>query len=131
MKVHLLLISVLSLATSCASAVSEDVLRAKLYFPPEVKYVEEPSFSFSSAERKKALLEYRDHGADTLFELIIDAEGKVVRSRLIRTNVDPVYHQDLEDHAAHFEFTSDADGSMYRAFYYPVDYRHRTTFEWL
>lgn len=42
----------LALLASCRAAVSDEELRAAtLYFPPEFKYVEEPRFSFTAAER--------------------------------------------------------------------------------
>lgn len=118
---------------SCMSpaATPAEIEAATLYFPPTVKIVDEPRFSFSSAERQKALETYREVGADTLFEFVIDDEGQVVRSRLVRTNVKRVYRESLEDHAERLVFSGDGGSGRYRAFYFPTDYDMNPTFEWL
>lgn len=119
-------------SVSCTSPVTaEEVAAATLYFPPEVRRIDAPRFCFSLADRRKALDSYRETGADTLFEIVIDDRGEVVLSRLVRTHVRGVYHADLEAHAERFEFTSDGGSGEYRAFYFPVAYDHDTTFEWL
>ncbi len=129
-----LLVSVLGcvLLAGCQSALTEEEIRnATLYFPPRVKYLEKPRFGFSSAERKHALLEYRDHGADTLFELIIDNRGKVKRARLVQTNARKEYHSFMESHAHSFSFSEDPGTELYRTFYFPMDYDVQAEFEWL
>jgi hypothetical protein len=123
--------SVLLLVSACKSAASaEAVAAATLYFPPNFKYVEEPRYSFSSAERQRALQEYREQGADTLFELVIDHQGRVMKARLLRTHVSEVYHDDMIHHALRMEFSPDANCQMYRAFYFPAKYSHTAEFEW-
>ena len=127
----LALVCLLVLGGSCRSpATAEEVQAATLYFPPTFKVVDRPRFSFSMAERQRALDEYRDHGADTLFEVVVDGDGRVVKSRLVRTQVPASYHDDLEAHARRFQFTEDAQ-SLYRAFYFPVRYRYDSELEWV
>ena len=108
-----------------------EVAAATLYFPPEVRRIDEPRFCFSAAESERALQEYRNVGADTLFELVIDARGEVKKVRLLRTHVDRVYHQDMLDHARWFVFTPDLKNQGYRAFFLPMKYRFDATFEWI
>jgi hypothetical protein len=115
----------------CATLAPADVAAATLYFPPQVKRIDEPRFCFSPVERERALQEYRQRGADTLFELVIDAQGKVKRARLVRTHVDREYRQSMVDHAYKFGFTADPQGQGYRAFYFPMKYSHETQFDWV
>ena len=132
MKTTLIASTALALLFSCQSPVTEaQIQEAELYFPPKVKYLSEARFSFSTAERKKALLNYTKHGADTLFEFVIDRQGKVKKARLLKTRVKKVYHEDLEIHAEGMEFSEDDGPAPYRAFYYPTDYTFRPTFEWV
>lgn len=124
--------ALLALLAACASAsVSEEVRNATLYYPPQVRLVDEPRSCFTHAERQRALLELSRVDADTLFELIVDEEGKVVRARLLRTHVRREYHEQLEDHARAFEFTPEDCGGRYRAFFFPCRYRHDAGFEWV
>jgi hypothetical protein len=127
-----LLAASLALATSCEAPVTaEELERATLYFPPQFKYVEEPRFCFTRAERERALKEYKQVGADTLFEVIIDNEGTVKKVRLLRTHVRKDYHDFMLEHARWFLFTEDPGSEMYRAFYYPIVYDFEAEFEWL
>jgi hypothetical protein len=122
----------LALGSGCkASASPEEVAAATLFFPPVYKLVAEPRWSFSDAERLKALQAYTKQGADTLFELIVDADGKVVRTRLLRTPVDEIYHEVLLEHSRRWEFSPDARRSSYRALYYPIEYTLHHDNEWL
>lgn len=102
-----------------------------LYFPPLFKYVEEPKYAFSAAERQRAIQEYRKYGADTLFELIVDHDGKVKRARLLRTQVRREYHQEMIEHVRRMSFTQDAENQKYRAFFFPTRYRLNAEFEWV
>ena len=121
----------LGLASGCrASATPEEVAAATLFFPPVFRYVAEPKWSFSDAERLKALQEYTGQGADTLLEMIIDPEGKVVRVRILRTRIDEIYHEILIEHARAFTFSAESESGHYRTFYYPIEYRLNHQFEW-
>jgi hypothetical protein len=131
MKLTLATLFVLMTTLGCSTIPLEDVQNATLYFPPQVRYIDEPRFCFAAAERKKALEEYKADGADTLFELVIDSDGKVKRARLLKTHVDPKYHEQMEQHARLFEFTKDTQGDRFRAFYFPAKYRFDATFEWI
>lgn len=123
---------VLVLGSGCkASASPEEVAEAVLFFPPVYRSVEEPTFSFTDAERMKALQEYRRQGADTLFELIVDPQGKVRKARIVKTWVKPIYHDIVLEHALALEFSPQVDTEFFRAFYYPLEYRFQSTFEWL
>ena len=126
-----LTIAVALLLVGCTTPpTSAEVEAATVYFPPQVKYLDEPDWVFTSAERQRALRAYREQ-ADTLFELVIDGEGKVKRARLLRTDVRKEYHEDLVAHARHLGFTKDTDPGRYRAFYFPVDYRNNRDFRWV
>jgi hypothetical protein len=127
----LALLPLLALVSGCTSIPPEAVEHATLYFPPQFKYIDEPRYCFSPAEREKALQTYRKKGADTLFELVIDSQGKVKKARLLRTHVDTIYHEDMENHARSFEFTKDTEGHRFRAFFFPTKYKHESTFEWI
>jgi hypothetical protein len=117
---------------SCQAAVSDAELRsAPLYFPPNFKYVAEPRPGFTAAERQRALLEAKAQGVDTVFELVIDSEGRVRRARLLRTHHPARHHELLLEHARGFEFEQDAQSELYRAFYYPTNYELNLSFEWL
>ena len=131
MKTPYVLVSLLVVLSACIAPSPEEVAAATLYFPPQFKRIAEPRFCFSSAERERALQGCREDGADTLFEIVIDAKGKVEKVRLIRTHVDPDYQQDMLDHANGFGFTPDATGSGYRAFFFPVKYHYQSEFEWI
>lgn len=120
----------LAALAACTTVTPEDVAAATLWFPPQVKRLDEPRFVFTPAERRRAEQEYRHGGADTLFELVIDARGKVMRARLLRTHVAPEHHDDVLQHAYWFGFTPDPAGTGYRAFFLPMKYRYETTFEW-
>ena len=108
-----------------------EVAAATLYFPPQVKRIQEPRFCFDPAERERALQTYRELGADTLFELVVDQEGKVVKARVLRTDERRSYREDMLDHARRFRFTPDREVPGYRAFYYPARYGFDNEFEWL
>lgn len=129
----LVLVSLLALlpAWGCTTPVSDaEIEAATLYFPPSFKVLTEPSWSFTAAERQRALREYKQQGADTLFEFVIDSEGRVERSRLLRTHVEPVYHEQMEVHARAMVFSKDDRAGLYRAFYFPASYRMNNRFEW-
>jgi len=128
----LVLVSLLLASAGCTAPPSAaEVAAATLYFPPEVRRIDEPRFCFSAAERERALQEYRSDGSDTLFECVIDDQGKVKKVRLLRTHVNRVYHQDMLNHARWFVFTPDLKGQGYRAFFLPMKYRFDATFEWI
>jgi len=118
-------------ALGCTSVSASEVDSATLYFPPRFRYVDEPRSCFDPAERERALREYRERGADTLFEIVGGKDGTVRKARLLRTYVKPVDHPSLEDHARRLQFSPDSESEMYRAFYFPVRYRHDATFEWI
>jgi len=124
-------VPLLGMLAGCATPTPEEVAAATLYFPPTVKRTEEPRFCFTAAERQRALDEFSNSEADTLFELVIDADGKVRKARLIRTQVLPEYQQDLVDHAYWFGFTPDPHHQGYRAVYYPTNYKYERSFEWV
>jgi len=127
----LLLVLALSALSACRAAVTEEQLReATLYVPPEFKYVAEPRFSFSPAERQLALQFASRNELDTIFELVIDSEGRVQRVRLVRTTHPERRHEDMLVHARGFVFSKGAQPGLYRAFYYPLDYSMRLSFEW-
>ncbi len=132
MKTLTWVVLLVSCAVGCRAPLPPEVVEAAtLWVPPLVKVVREPDWSFTRAEKEKVLQLCRENRIDTLFEFIIDDEGKVVRSRLLRTDVDDVYREYLEDHAGVMEFPPDDVQGRYRAFYYPTDYRFTATFEWL
>ena len=104
---------------------------ARLYVFPQFKYVAEPRFCFSSDDRQRALDASRDLGADTLYELIVESDGTVKRCDLIKTDIRPDYHEDVEARGLHFKFNEDRKTKLYRAFYYPVKFDYKVEFEWL
>ena len=114
-----------------ASATPEEVAAATLFFPPIYRHLEEPRWCFSDAERLKALDVYRERGADSLFELIVDAEGVPKRVRIVRTPIEEIYHDRVFEIARAWRFSPDKRGAGYRAFYCPVDLNFQPTFEWL
>jgi hypothetical protein len=116
---------------ACTTVSPEEVAASTLWFPPAVKRIDEPRFCFGAAERKHALQEFRRDGADTLFELVIDAEGKVKKARLLRTHVAPEYHADVLQHAYWLGFSPEPGGTGYRAFFFPMKYRYQTSAEWI
>lgn len=130
LRLHLS-IPVSLLALACQGPSPEDVRDAVLYFPPQVRHVDAPRFCFLPAERERALQEYEEGGADTLFELVVDAEGQVRRARLVRTHVRDEYHEVMEEHARRFKFTPAPEDEGYRAFYLPMRYRLDSEFEWI
>lgn len=116
----------------CTSApTAEEIEAATLFFPPTYRRLEAPRWCFSEAERRKALDTYWDAGADTLFELVVDAEGVPARVRIVRTKIEGIYHERVFEIARAFRFAPDERGSGYRAFYYPVDMNFQPTFQWL
>jgi hypothetical protein len=128
----LVVVGLLVVAATCTAPPSDaEIAAATLYFPPEYRCIDEERFCFSVAERERALQAYRQDGADTLFELVIDAQGRVKKARLLRTHVRREYHQDMVDHAYRFEFTSEAKCEGYRAFFFPIRYQFESTFEWV
>ena len=129
MKLALSLLSALLLFTSCI-APPESFDGVTLYFAPAMKYVDEPRFSFTDQERRYALQEYRTDGSNTLFEFVIDSQGKVKKSRVVKTSVKREYRDTLENHARGMVFSKDSESDRYRAFYYRVDYDFNANFEW-
>jgi hypothetical protein len=128
----LLPVALLTLAAGCAAGPTEaEVEAATAYLYPEFKYVEEPRFSFTPAERARALRDFRDAGADTLFEVVVDGAGHVQKARLLRTHVHKQYHSQMEAHALRFVFTEDARSAPFRTFYFPMQYRFDASFEWV
>ena len=81
---------------------------------------DDTGYSFDNVERQKALRSYKDYG-DTLFELVIDREGRVKKARILRTHVKRHNHEFMLEHANDFRFTKDTE-DRYRAFYYPTNY---------
>ena len=114
----------------CAPITPEDLEGTTLYYLPLFKYVQEPRYDFTYSERLVALKSMKKVKADTLFELIVDPGGKVVKARVLKSHVRECYWEDLESHARRFTFTPD-DGTMYRTFYYPMKYRYNSEFEWM
>jgi hypothetical protein len=121
-----------TLATTDSAKVVENNRQAAeaLYLYPSYKYVSERRYTFSSADRRRALDTYRDTGADTLYEIVIDRRGKVTRSRLLQTDVRKEYRRDVEAHARAFGFSEDSKTNLYRAFFFPVNYSYDADFEW-
>jgi len=117
--------------SSCITVESYNPETTMPYYPPRYKIIEEKRFSFSYSERRKALESLNGVDADTLFELIIDRKGNVVKARLLRTHVRSYYHDDLETHAKRFKFSPKNTEKPYRTFYYPVKYRYNASFEWM
>ncbi len=115
---------------SCKTASEAEIESAVLYFPPKVKHTEEARFCFDLAERVKAVREFDEMEADTLFELVIDRRGNVKKARLVRTYVEKAYRQELVDHAYRFKFSELPGGTEYCAFYWPTTYRMEHEFEW-
>jgi hypothetical protein len=130
MKSALALIATL-LLSGCPSQVDPAAVReAEVFFPPRFRYVEKPRYCFSAAERERALQEYRAVGADTLFEFVIDGEGKVMQARIVRTDQPRHRHEDIVAHARVMVFSPDAESDLYRAFYFPAQYTYKSEFEW-
>jgi len=120
------------LLMSCQTASSAKIEDAILYYLPQCRHIDSARYSFTSAERQKAIQSMSQAGADTLFELIIDGEGRVKRARLIRTKTLSCYREDMERHAMIMKFTPDHSSEMpYRTFYMPARYRYNSTFEWM
>lgn len=126
MKRCLILVVTLFLTLACKSLTDEEVKKANLFFPPTIRYVEEPRFCFSAAERERARKECLAQGADTLFEFVVDKEGRVVKVDILRTHVHRDYREDMMAHAQGFQFTQNTKNEMYRAFFYPTKYNYKT-----
>lgn len=107
------------------------VKNAELYFPPRFRYVAEPRFCFSPAERERALQEWQRRGANTLFEFVVDNRGKVRKSRVVKTNLWADRVEPMEEHARVMVFTADPKNEGFRAFYLAANYTLERTFEWL
>ena len=131
MKSLLVLLFALAVSSCVTQEADPSVANAELYFPPNFRYVAEPRFCFRPAERRRALDVYRELGADTLFEIVIDPEGKVRKARLLRSSVDRDYHDDVESHARQLVFTPELTTELYRAFYFPVTYSRQAEFQWM
>lgn len=118
----------LAIGSGCTAPPTDaEIEQAVLWFPENPKYVDEARFSFEPAERRKALRALDDLPADTLFELVVDAKGKVRKARLLKTWVDRIYRDDLVDHARRMQFSADPDDDRYRAFYFPTTYGFEST----
>ena len=104
---------------------------AQVYFPPLFKVVDEPRFCFEPAERERALQEYRELEANTLFELVIDRAGQVKQARIVTTRHPEHRRADMLAHARRMVFSEDPESSRYRAFYLPMQYGYESEFEWI
>ncbi len=133
MKRTLALIATLTLLSSCETPPVDPVAveSAQVYFPPRFRYVAEPRYGFSPAERERALREATKLGVNTLFEFVIDSEGVVKKARLVRTDLWRNRHEAMENHARVMVFSKDPDKEMYRAFYFPMNYTYESEFEWV
>jgi len=126
----LALIATAVLMSGCKTTDPVAVQNAEVYFIPRFKYVEEPRFCFDAAERERALREYRKLGADTLFEFVIDSEGKVMKTRLLKTDQPEHRREDMLAHARIMVFSADVESHLYRAFYFPTKYTYESEFQW-
>ncbi len=125
------LLATVLLASACTSPPDPAAVQAaEVYFPPRFRHVEEPRYCFSAAERERALQEYRKLGSDTLFEFVVDREGRVQKARLVKTNQPEHRHADILAHARVMVFSPEAGSDRYRAFYFPTQYRYESEFEW-
>jgi hypothetical protein len=118
------------LTTGCTSVDPTAVDSAEVFFPPRFRYVGEPRFCFSSAERERARRESKEMGADTLFELVIDEAGKVRKARLVTTRQPEHRHEDMVAHAYRLVFTEVSVSGLYRAFFFPTRYAYESKFDW-
>lgn len=131
MKLGLTLILSLLCSLGCRSTVSDAELQAAtLYFSPTVKIVEGPKINFTQAEREKALKAYKGIGANALFALVVDDEGRVLRARLLRTKERKEYHEGMLEHIRSIVFAPSSKEDFYRCFYYPINYKLDASFEW-
>jgi hypothetical protein len=131
MKRALALIATGLLVSGSTSVDPAAVQNAEVYFPPLFRRVEKPRYCFSAAERERAVQESRRIGAETLFEPVVDREGKVEKARLVRTDQPKHRQEDILAHARVMVFSPDAESDRYRAFYFPTQYGYESTFEWL
>lgn len=130
MKIVLALTAIVFLVSGCETVDPIAVRNAEIWFPPRFRHVETPDYCFSAAERERALQEYRQLGADTLFEIVVDSAGKVRRARLVKTNQPAHRHENMVSHARAMTFSPEAESDQYRAFYYPTQYTYESEFDW-
>lgn len=129
--IRIVMVVLIGICAGCPTIKMSDLEGVTLYYPPKIKFISEPRYPFTENERNLALLSLKHAKADTLFEIIIDNEGKVVKARVLKTRVRKNYIEDLESHARRFKFTKDPGEQQYRAFYYPVKYRYNSEVEWM
>ena len=131
MNYSLSLIATLLLSPGCVSPLDPAAVQAaEVYFPPRFKYVAEPQYCFSPAECKHALLECAKRKADTLFEFVVDSDGKVKKARLVKTQQPSDHEEVMLEHARVMVFSADAESKLYRCFYFPVKYTYSSDFKW-
>jgi hypothetical protein len=119
------------LLSGCETTDPAAVQNAEIFFLPRFRYVDEPRFCFDAAERERALQEYKKLGADTLLEFVIDNQGHVRKTRLVKTDQPKHRHEDIVAHARVMTFTEDPESSQYRAFYFPMEYTYKSEVEWV
>jgi hypothetical protein len=120
------------LAVGCRSGPTpQEIEEATLFVPPVYKRVERARWCFSDAERSKALAEHTRRGANSLLEVLIDDSGQIVRLRVVRTQVQEIYHDIVLEHVGSMKFSADPTVAGHRAFYLPLDYDFSARFEWL
>lgn len=110
--------------TGCVSLVDE-IERADDFLYPRFKYVAEPGFAMTNAERLKASAKSRNLRAEILYEMVVNHEGRIVKIRTVRSWAD----DDEDGSITHrfslivrnYLFEPDSAEDRYRTFFYPLD----------
>ncbi|MEM1451414.1 MAG: hypothetical protein AAGI22_20025 [Planctomycetota bacterium] len=126
------LLPLLLSTVDCAiTATDEEIAAATLYVPPNFKYLDKARFSFSVAERERALQAFERSDADTLFEFVVDPQGNVERVRIVKTHVRRDYQPGMVDNARFWTFGADPTSERFRAFFVFMEYSVNPEFEWI
>ncbi len=72
-------------AASCTTTGSDELATTANYVYPRVKYTATADYSLTKAERKVALRELRQRGAEVLYEVVAAQDGSITRIRPIKS----------------------------------------------
>lgn len=111
---------------SAAEIDAAEVDAAELSYYPSFRSTSAPKFAFTAAERDRARRDFRHLGAEVLAEAVVDADGRIVRLRLVRTSLGRDNREAIEDRLKDFRFAPDEDGTGYRGFLWPVRFNLET-----
>jgi len=118
-------------AASCTTTGSDELATTANYVYPRVKYTTTADYSLTKAERKVALRELRQRGAEVLYEVVAAQDGSITRIRPLKSlpGSDGDYFtigfmQQLQTR----QLKPSNMGAPYRTFFFPLKVRHTTEF---